>query len=94
MEAQAQVREKRVRSIADVAEKWGAVPVAAMESALREFCEDYGPEKAMRLKADSDLMWEVYDIYLSRLVQQPPVYDHAFMAAKLAAINIVTGSIR
>ena len=87
-----QVREKKVRSIADVAEKWGMVPVAAMEMALREFC--YGPAKAMRLKADSDLMWEVYDIYLSRLVQQPPVYDHALMAAKLAAINIVTGSVR
>lgn len=93
MQAQEQ-SEKRMQSMVEIAEKWGVVPVAAMESALRDFCEDYGPALAMKVKNNSDLMWEMYDILLSRLVQQPLVYADALLAAKLTLLNIVAGSRR
>ena len=93
MQAQEQ-NEKKVRSLADLAEKQGAVPVTAMEAALRDFCEDYGPALAMKVKSNIDLVWEMYDILLSRLVHQPPVYADALLAAKLTLINIATGRRR
>jgi hypothetical protein len=86
--------EKKVKSIADAAEKWGSVPVAAMGEALNEFCANYGRPAATRLKDNSDVVWEMYDIMLSRLVQQPPVYDHALMAAKLTTLNIASRLVK